>query len=123
MLIRSARLMAVFYHQPGVEYPKIPPVLPIPDVKAPRGVSGGMDHIHSSQARQFRALFPTLCRFWSILHEVAVVYYSNNPKPSASHLTIQFAEYKYKELLAWADNLPPALSRSGYKSHLVVTFQ
>jgi hypothetical protein len=115
-------LMAVFYHQPGVEYPKIPPVLPIPDVKATRVESVGIDPIHSAQARQFRALFPTLCGFWSILNEVAVSYYSNSSKPSASHVTIQFAEYKYKELLAWADNLPSALSRSGYKSHLVITF-
>lgn len=115
-------LMAVFYHQPGVEYPKIPPVLPLPDMKAPKVVPGGMDPIRSSQARQFRALFPTLCEFWSIMNEVAVVYYSNDSKPSVSHLTIQFAEYKYKELLAWADNLPPVLSRNGFKSHLVVTF-
>jgi hypothetical protein len=38
-------------------------------------------------------------------------------------MSLQFAEYKYRELLAWADMLPQNLSRSDDNVNIVVILQ
>ncbi|EXK25972.1 hypothetical protein FOMG_17413 [Fusarium oxysporum f. sp. melonis 26406] len=57
--------------------------------------------------------FPVLCRFWRILHEVTLRYYRDQPRPRedlSGHITLEFAEYKYRELIAWAETLPPSMN-------------
>lgn len=115
--------MGVFYHQPGVEYPKCPPTLPIPsDDNDPAGAA--LEPLSTRlSVRPYYILFPILCSFWRILGEVATTYYSNKSGEIRDRVTLQFAEFKFRELLAWADNLPSSLARTGHKSHLVMTIQ
>jgi hypothetical protein len=70
--------------------------------------------------------FPVLCRFWRIIHEVTLRYYRDQPHPRArlsDHVSLAFAEYKYRELIAWAETLPPSMMRSEQSPHHVLTFQ
>jgi hypothetical protein len=68
-------------------------------------------------------MFTSLCRFWQIHHEVISVYYENRSTAVPGSVSLQFAEFKYRELLAWADELPPALSRSDDNPEIVVILQ
>ncbi|KAH7265046.1 uncharacterized protein BKA55DRAFT_660600 [Fusarium redolens] len=70
--------------------------------------------------------FPILCRFWRIMHEVTLKYYRDQPFPReslSSHIALAFAEYKYRELIAWAETLPPSMVRSKQSPHHVLVFQ
>ncbi|CAH0031040.1 unnamed protein product [Clonostachys rhizophaga] len=49
--------------------------------------------------------FPHLCRFWNIVHEVSAVYNKGNQHPWASGSNLAFAEFKFRELLAWSQSL------------------
>lgn len=50
-------------------------------------------------------LFPTYCRFSSIMQEVAVVYFARVETPLLSRVSVAFAESKYQKLLNWSDSL------------------
>ncbi|KAF4452232.1 Nitrogen assimilation transcription factor nit-4 [Fusarium austroafricanum] len=115
--------MALFYQQPGLSYPEHPPIIPIP----------GQPWHHASknspgstrQTTYMGDTFPVLCRFWRILHEVVLKYYRDQPFPReglSSHIALSFAEYKYRELIAWAETLPPTLVRSEQSPHHVFVF-
>jgi hypothetical protein len=68
-------------------------------------------------------LFPYLCRFWKIMHEVALVYYGTDT-PLPNHLSaIRFSEYKFRELLTWSNELPYHLLRSEKNPHYVQIMQ
>jgi hypothetical protein len=70
--------------------------------------------------------FPVLCRFWRIIHQVTLRYYRDQPYPHESlndHITLAFAEYKYRELIAWAETLPQSMVRSEQSPHHVLIFQ
>lgn len=54
--------------------------------------------------------FHHLCRFWSIVHEVSLEYHGSGQPPWASGATLRFAEFKFRELLAWSNSLPTTLS-------------
>lgn len=64
---------------------------------------------------------PALCHFWRILHDVAAQSSSrgaHNGLPS-----FQTAEFKFREVLAFVDGLPPELARGPGNAHHVVIFQ
>ena len=117
--------MAIFYHQPGVEYPRVPPTIPVPDsTKVLQFTPEGMLPLHpSAQTRQFRLFFPVLCGFWRILNSVATAYYADSSSITTGLAKLEFAKSKYEELLGWTDNLHSSLSRNGGETHLVITFQ
>ncbi|KAI9148682.1 Nitrogen assimilation transcription factor nit-4 [Paramyrothecium foliicola] len=119
-----ATFMAIFYHQPGVEYPKVPPTVPVPEsTKVLEFTPDGINPLRPSpQTRQYRLFFPVLCGFWRILNSVAAAYYVNSTSPSPGPATLDFAKSKYEELLEWTDNLPSDMSRNGRETHLVITF-
>ncbi|POR36619.1 N-terminal fungal transcription regulatory domain-containing protein [Tolypocladium paradoxum] len=96
--------------------PTYPPRLPIPDSRpeyettrpdapAPPAYMGGT--------------FPHLCQFWRIMHEVSSTYYPNGGLSSDGSATLRFAEFKFRELLAWSNNLPLHLSPSDQSPHHV----
>lgn len=121
----AIRLMALFYYQSEIDYPIYPPYLPIPEEDEVPNVGRVLGRESSSpRTRYVGDTFPTVCRLWRIMHEVTIAYGKDR---SNHHLrdrvSLEFAEYKYRELLAWADNLPPGLVRTEQNPHHVVIFQ
>ncbi|KAH7157455.1 N-terminal fungal transcription regulatory domain-containing protein [Dactylonectria estremocensis] len=116
-------LMALFYYQSAIDHPLFPPHLSIPeddDDVLDKGLSPGVESV--SPPRYVGSTFPTICRFWRIMHGVAIAYRRERPAPLHNPVSLEFAEFKFRELLAWADNLPPHLARSEQNAHDVVVF-
>ncbi|KPM38786.1 hypothetical protein AK830_g7762 [Neonectria ditissima] len=117
-------LMALFYYQPELDYPIHPPYLSIPEEDdVPNvGLAFGPESA-SPRTRYVGETFPSVCKLWRIMHEVTIAY----GKDRSSHqlryrVSVEFAEFKYRELLAWADNLPLGLVRTKQNPHHVVIF-
>jgi hypothetical protein len=55
------------------------------------------------------------------MHGVSLKYFST--QFLREHRDVEFAEFKYRELIAWAENLPPPLLRAEDNPHHVVIFQ
>lgn len=65
--------------------------------------------------------FGTLCKFWRIIHGVTLVYHKNRQTPLPGHVSLDFAEFKYRELLAWVEGLPAdQILRNGSPHHVVI---
>jgi hypothetical protein len=113
--------MSVFYHQPGLNCPRQPPRIPIPEFRT--------DNSGSAEARlpllpsYMGGLFPHLCRFWTIMHEIALVYYTKHASLPNYMAAWQFSEYKFRELLAWSSELPADLLRNSDNPHYVQILQ
>ncbi|RBR26517.1 uncharacterized protein FIESC28_00703 [Fusarium coffeatum] len=120
-------LMALFYQQPGLSYPEHPPAVPIPGHTWHHSPEGSPESTRQTLQQTYMGdTFPVLCRFWRIMHEVTLKYYRDQPYPReglSSHITLAFAEYKYRELIAWAETLPPSMVRSEQSPHHVLVFQ
>ena len=67
--------------------------------------------------------FPHICSFWRIMHEVVITYYGTETRPLGLHVSISFAEFKFRELLAWSNNLPSALKQDENNPHHVLILQ
>ena len=67
--------------------------------------------------------FPHICRFWSILHEVSLLYCGDGKLPWGASGSLLFAEFKFRELLAWSNNLPSRLSQAHHNPHHVQVLQ
>lgn len=66
--------------------------------------------------------FTYLCQLWRIVHEFTLTY--NNERDKAKETPkLDVAEMKYRELLAWVQNLPAELARGEDSPHHVVVFQ
>ncbi|EWZ88210.1 hypothetical protein BFJ70_g13905 [Fusarium oxysporum] len=119
-------LMTLFYQQPGLSYPEHPPIVPIPGQEWYHPPEPSPEsHQQTPQQTYMGDTFPVLCRFWRIMHEVTLKYYRDQPFPReslSSHITLAFAEYKYRELIAWAETLPPSMVRSEQSPHHVLVF-
>jgi hypothetical protein len=68
-------------------------------------------------------IFPDLCRFWSIVHEVALLYSRDGGPPPADQKALRFAEYKFRELLAWSNGLSQNFTRDGQGPHYIQVLQ
>nr|XP_036575264.1 Nitrogen assimilation transcription factor nit-4-like protein 1 [Colletotrichum truncatum]KAF6781808.1 Nitrogen assimilation transcription factor nit-4-like protein 1 [Colletotrichum truncatum] len=119
-------LITLFYQQPDLDYPDHPPVLPIPG-EAVSGQKHDMSPGFSSDMSEehiplyMGRTFPTLCRFWRIIHEVTPVYYKGRQSPLPD-VSLDFAEFKYRELLALMDKLPSDQVLRDHCPHHVVIF-
>ncbi|KAL7941836.1 N-terminal fungal transcription regulatory domain-containing protein [Trichoderma barbatum] len=114
-------LMSLFYRQPGLQGPRCPPHLPIPGINDDNGVDRAMSPESPSlefQLQYMGGVFPYLCRFWSIMYEVSLAY-DNSQSPPNGLGTLHFAEYKFRELLAWSNTLPSHLVRVDQNPHYV----
>ncbi|KAM0531676.1 hypothetical protein ACHAPH_007885 [Verticillium nonalfalfae] len=131
----SNDLLSLFYQQPGLEYPEYPPALPIPGDSPEFASSPGSSRSRESDANSqiperippiyMGETFTALCRFWRILHGVSMVYYNRNtstPAHICEHVSIEFAERKYRELLAWIETLPSSFAQAEDSPHHVMTF-
>lgn len=74
------------------------------------------------EAPYMGGVFPYICQFWTILHELAFMYRDKGPL-AGDRRTLCFAEYKFRELLAWSNRLPSTLSRSDSSPHYVQILQ
>jgi len=108
-------------------YPEHPPAVPIPGHTWHHSSEGSPESTRQTLQQTYMGdTFPVLCRFWRIMHEVTLKYYRDQPYPReglSSHITLAFAEYKYRELIAWAETLPPSMVRSEQSPHHVLVFQ
>ncbi|KAJ4863569.1 fungal zn(2)-Cys(6) binuclear cluster domain-containing protein [Trichoderma breve] len=114
-------LMSLFYRQPGLEGPKYPPHLPIPGFEHDNGADEAMSPNSpgsQSQLPYMGGVFPYLCKFWSIMYGVSLAYNDNQSTLNSSG-TLNFAEYKFRELLAWSNTLPSHLLRVNRNPHYV----
>lgn len=66
--------------------------------------------------------FPVVCEFWNIVHGVSLAH-RDVQNCTGRWLNLQEAEMKYREIMAWAENLPPAMGRNPERPHHVVIFQ
>lgn len=118
-------LMTLFYRQQNVTALLYPPALDVPDSEG----TSKADADHMELESELGPLpsqsyagdtFAALCHFWRIMYDVATVYYGGHEGADQPPLTLQFAEYKFRELLAWTDELPLTLARSGDNPGFVV---
>lgn len=116
-----ARLMGLFYRQRGLEYPQEPPVMPAP-IWSTELEQDPDDNGHRAKCYAGDT-FTALCQFWQIVHEFSTKFYGEGTGAMRDDVTLQFAEYKYQELLAWTDGLPSTLERSEDSPHHVVILQ
>lgn len=80
----------------------------------------------TSKAGYMGETLPALCKFWRILHGVALAYHkgaTHKPESPSQHVTLAFAELKYRELLSWAETVPAGLIPCDDSPHHVVVFQ
>ena len=103
--------MSLFYRQPGLSHVKRPPQIAIPPCKW----SPALEYMGTT--------FPSTCDFWAILHEVSLVYSGDDENSWGSTATIQFAEFKFRELLAWSNKLPSRLTQDHDHLHHVQILQ
>jgi hypothetical protein len=83
--------MSLFYPQKNVPSLQHPPAL---DVSDPEG---------TSKADKGDTVV-ALCHFWRIMNDVTTVYYNREGQSERQPLTLQYAEFKFRELLTWTDN-------------------
>ncbi|KAM0816674.1 hypothetical protein AB5N19_02476 [Seiridium cardinale] len=124
-----AMLVTVFYRQPGLVYLKFPPTLPIPGDSgraspessgtSSSGVSSGKTPEPYILPSYMGNTFPAVCEFWRIMREVCLAYFSAEGDPM-DHVSLDFAELKYREILAWAENLPLPILRDVDSPHHVM---
>lgn len=105
--------MSLFYQQPEILYPGREPRLPVPS--AQRQVSTVRWYMGDT--------FPYLCKLWSILHDVNRPYQRTRRSSWGSRNSVPFAEYKFRELLAWSNSLPQYLSPRPQNAHHVQVMQ
>lgn len=118
--------MALFYRQPGVSSLKHPPRVGIPEHKSPDEVVGSPSLSQPdppSSVEYMGETFPHICRFWYILHDLSLVYAGDCKLPWGSGGSLAFAEFKFRELLAWSNGLPSRLCQSCHNSHHVQILQ
>lgn len=118
--------MSLFYRQPGLKGLKHPPRIGIPEYNTrdePLGSPSSGQPQSRVLADYMGETFPHICRLWYILHEVSLLYYGDGKLPWGSAGSLAFAEFKFRELLAWSNNLPSRLTQSQRNPHHVQVLQ
>ncbi|TDZ29635.1 Nitrogen assimilation transcription factor nit-4 [Colletotrichum spinosum] len=120
-------LTTLFYQQPGLEYPDYPPVYPVPGDPTPSSTpdtadSFGSDVSEGSLPSFMGRTLPVLCKFWHMMHGVTLQYYKDRSSPILDHVSLDYAEFKFRELLAWMESLSPNLVLRDHCPHHVVVF-
>ena len=135
----TSRFISLFYSQPEVTCPSAPPILAWPSVDVvesrsshnpatwtdgvANGVAGGATNGPTHTVPRYMGItFPSVCEFWRIMHSIALAH-NNLQNRNSEWLNLQEAEMKYREVLAWAENLPPRLVRADDNTHHALIFQ
>ncbi|KAK6859323.1 hypothetical protein PG995_002959 [Apiospora arundinis] len=106
-------------------YRNTPPTVPIPGVdmaeNSQRSSANATPSDKPSQVQEIMGVtFPRVCELWSLMHEVSLLYHHPEDLVLPASLSLDYAEMKYRELLAWAENLPFQLHRSDANPHHAV---
>ena len=118
--------MSLFYRQPGLDCLRHPPSIAIPECKASdeQTASPSPDKTPQLSAVSYMGeTFPHICRFWYILHEVSLLYCGGGKLPWGASGSLPFAEFKFRELLAWSNSLPSRLYQGHHNPHHVQILQ
>ncbi|KAH9909706.1 hypothetical protein F4778DRAFT_775620 [Xylariomycetidae sp. FL2044] len=107
-------VIAIFYRQPGLHNPASSPVLPIPGVQGPHRQETSDDVLLGTS-------FPEVCRFWKIIHEARWLFYAEDSPPE--NFKTVLVEYRFRQLIAWADRIPLVVTRREGCAHHTVVFQ
>ncbi|KJZ68893.1 hypothetical protein HIM_11715 [Hirsutella minnesotensis 3608] len=114
-------LMSFFYHQPGIICPTGSPRLPIP-IAVSLDVSR-MPLAHDTERVPSPSFmgntFTYACLLWDIVREVSWVYHAKGDLPWGSRSSLAFAEFKFRELLAWSNGLPSQMESKETNPHHV----
>ncbi|KAG8415723.1 hypothetical protein J3459_011850 [Metarhizium acridum] len=117
--------MSLFHRQPGLKCPKQPPRVPAPGTR--RNDTTSLRHLCASEddaeLAYMGGVFCHLCEFWTIMHEVALMYTKHSGSLLTEQRTLRFAEYKFRELLAWSNRLPTTFSQNERHPHYVQVLQ
>lgn len=112
------RVYALHFHNlASGTFTKYPPLLPKPGPQL--SING---KLLLEQDDRKGVSFPSFCHFWCIAHDIAAVYYSS-PGPIHEHVPLAFAEAKFRNLLKWAEDLPPGCRRQATMPHNVAEMQ
>lgn len=117
------RMMRAFYLQPGIKYPDQPPNYPIPEPGNVQADASEEMHPESQSTMQYRANIAVLSKFWCIVSDVLRTYSKYSHARIRDHVSVQFAEFKFRELMAWADALPSRLTGLDQHSPIAITTQ
>lgn len=110
-----------FHDISSTTFTKLPPLLERPG-QAP-SFDKSLTSTHSASKPSYAGKsFPYFCQFWCVVHEIAAMYYSSS-KHIHEHVPLAYAESKFRQLLAWADSLPPDCSRHEGMPHNVAEMQ
>ncbi|QUC22753.1 uncharacterized protein UV8b_06994 [Ustilaginoidea virens] len=118
-------LMSLFYHRPGMICPTSPPRIAIPrgDVPNAKETLFGLDAETVPWVPAYMGdTFPYLCWFWTIASETSRLYDGDDgqlPPTWGPDRALAFAEFKYRELLAWTNSLPLQLMSNHHTQHHV----
>ena len=119
----------MFYRQQNMTPLLYPPVLNVPDSEGTSKADADHMELETELGGPLPSqsyagdTFVALCHFWRIMYDVATAYYNGDEAAEKQPLTLQFAEFKFRELLAWTDELPLTLARSGSNPHYVIILQ
>ena len=109
-------MISLHFHRVDVE---IAPGLPMPgDIDDDLAIQEDKLHISYVNGQVFNAS----CKLWVIFALIAKRYYQGS-NMSVQHASVEFAEEIYRQLLAWADELPLELVRRPGSCHGVHMLQ
>lgn len=94
-----------------MDCPKYPPRISIPEPST------------TEASKYMGVTFPQICRFWVIVHEVTMVYDERGRADWGSGAALSFAEFKFRELLAWSNTLPSRVTRDSHHTYHVDILQ
>lgn len=115
-----ASLHALYYHDEAVAFP---PCCPIPGRNEDDTAYATIrwpSHILPSYMGQ---TFAALCKFWTIVQEIIVVYQSPQGTTAKDHVPFAFVESKYQKLLHWADTVVLDMVQENTKPAHSIFFQ
>ncbi|KAK7937547.1 uncharacterized protein PG986_014415 [Apiospora aurea] len=116
-----------FLQEAGYCDSKTPPILPIPrdggtEENQELRIGGAVGNEQVKLRSFMGVIFTKVCEFWLIVHEVPLAYHESRDSTIRKQLKLDFAEKKYREILAWAENLPPQLIWADNNQHHVIIF-
>jgi len=117
--------MSFFYHQPGIICPAGAPMSPIPVAETldTNRMPLPLDTERVISPPFMGDTFPYSCLFWDIVREVSWVYHAEGHLPWGARGSLAFAEFKFRELLAWSNRLPLQMTSKQSNPHHVHVLQ
>lgn len=100
---------AFFYEDEGIHYPPLYPIpgLPVSD----QFVIPEVQSVPSSTGSGSGSIFAAMCQLCVIAQDVATAFFSEPDVSIVERVPMVFIEAKYREMLAWAEQLPFELKR------------